>query len=173
MENQANSKGIIINYGLYYSGVSILLSLVLYAMGKHLDDSFGIMALGFIIMTSFIVLGIKKFKSDNGGFVSWGQSVKIGVGIIVIGAILVIIYQQIFMTFIEPDFLAQMAEKTEQTLIDSGFTDEEIQMQMEMQKKFQTPLISIPLTIVVSAFIGFVISAIAGAVLKKDEEEQY
>ena len=173
MENQANSKSIIINYGLYFGAASVLLSLVLYALGKHLEQGFGIMAIGFAIMIAFVVLGIKKFKSINNGYVSWGQAVKIGVGLVVVGSIITVIYQQVFMNFIEPDFLDQVAQRTEQTLLDAGLNDEQIESQIEMQKKFQSPAISIPLGIVMSAFFGFIVSAIAGAIMKKTEEEQY
>jgi len=173
MENQANSKSIILNYGLYYGIVSVILSVILYAMGKHLEQGIGMMVLGFGVMIAFIILGIKKFKSDNGGFLAWGQSLKIGIGIVLIGALIAIVYQQIFINFIEPDFMTQVGEKTRQTLYDAGLTQEQIESQMEMQQKFQGPLISSALTLVGAAFFGFVFSAIAGAIMKKSEEDQY
>ena len=37
MENQANSKNVILNYGLYLGVASILLSLIIYATGNHLE----------------------------------------------------------------------------------------------------------------------------------------
>ncbi|QMU64717.1 MAG: DUF4199 family protein [Flavobacteriaceae bacterium] len=173
MENQASSKSVILNYGLYYGVISILISLVVYAMGKHLDQGFSGMLIGLVVMIVFIVLATKKFKKDNNGFMSWGQGVKVGVGTVVIGVIIAVIYQQIFINFIEPDFMNQMAEKTQESLLDAGLTEEQIESRMEMQKKFQNPLISIPLGIVVGAFAGFIFSAITSAIMKKSEEDQY
>lgn len=173
MENQANSKSIILNYGLYYGAVSVIISLIMYALGKHLEQGIAASAIGLIVMIAFIVLASKKFKTDNGGFMSWGQGVKIGVGTVVIGILIAIIWQQIFINFIEPDFMAQMAEKTRETLLDAGLTEEQIESQMEMQEKFQGPLISAAMGIVVGALVGFIFSAITSAIMKKSEEETY
>ena len=173
MENQADSKNIILNYGLYYGILSILVSLVTYALGKHLEQGMTSMFVGLAIMIAFIILGIKKFKDDNNSFISWGQSVKIGVGIVVVGVLIAIVYQQIFINFIEPDFMNQMAEKTRQTLFDAGLTTEQIDAQMKMQEKFQGPLISSAMGIVVGALVGFIFSAIIGAIMKKTEEQDY
>ncbi len=65
MENQASSKSVILNYGLYYGVISILISLVVYAMGKHLDQGFSGMLIGLVVMIVFIVLATKKFKKDK------------------------------------------------------------------------------------------------------------
>ena len=63
-------------------------------------------------MIVIIVLGIRNFKSVNNNLITWGQSVKIGVGIAIVSALLGIIYNLIFMNFIEPEFMNQMMEKT-------------------------------------------------------------
>ena len=55
-------------------------------------------------------MGIKKFKVDNYNLLSFGQAVKIGVGISIISALLTIVYNQVFANFIEPDFMNQIYE---------------------------------------------------------------
>ncbi len=173
MENQPNSKGIILNYGLYFGIVSILISVITYAMGKHLEQGVLSSLIGFGVMILFVVLASKKYKETNNGFMTWGQGVKIGVGTVVIGIIISIIWQQIFINFIEPDFMNQVAEKTRLSLSDAGFNEDQIDAQMEMQAKFQSPLISSALGIAVGAFFGFIISAVSSAIMKKSEEETY
>ncbi len=42
-----------------------------------------------------------------------------------------------------------------------------------MTKKFQSPAIASAMILGFSAFIGFIVSAIVAAVMKKTEEEQY
>ncbi len=173
MENQANSKNIILNYGLYLGGISVLMSLTLYALGMHLDAHWSVGIVGFLITVALIVIGIKKFKEANGGFTSWGQAVKIGVGIALISSIIVAVYQLIFMAFIEPDFMAQIAEKQNQVMIDSGYTEEQMEAAKGMSEKMQSPAILSAMNILGGVFVGFIISAIAGAIMKKSEEEQY
>jgi|TARA_R110001606_G_C14979136_1_gene604163 hypothetical protein len=175
MENQANSKSIILNNGLYYGLLLVLTSLIIYALGKHLDTTAGFITLGVtaIGLIGFSVFGMSTFKKNNGGFMSWGQGLKIGIGIIILGSLISIIYQYVFSTFIEPDFYMQVEEVTRNGLVDAGLTEEQIDAQIEMQSKFQGTLIGNALGLLFMAFIGFVVSAIAAAVMKKSEEETY
>ena len=173
MENQASSKSIILNYGLYLGIISVLVSLVTYATGNHLQPHWSISVINVVIMVTMIVMGMKKFKSDNGGFMSWGQAVKVGVGLTMISTIIVIVYNMIFMNFIEPDFMNQMSAIQEQAWVDAGMSSEEIDAAKTMMQKFQGPVISSAIGLVVAAFLGFVISAISGAIMKESAEEQY
>jgi hypothetical protein len=173
MENQTSSKNTILNYGLYLGIISVLVSLVVYAMGNHVKPHWSVSVINIVIMLTMIVMGMNKFKSDNNGFMSWGQAVKIGVGLTVVSTVIVIIYNQLFINFIEPDFMQQVMQVQEQSWIDSGMTSEGVESAKEMMQKFQGPLISSAVGLVVAAFIGFVVSAIIGAILKNSAEEQY
>jgi hypothetical protein len=148
---------------------------VTYAMGMHLDTvggyiNFAILA---IVIIAFPILGMSSYKNINGGFMSWGQGVKIGVGIVIIGTLISIIYQYVFSTFIEPEFYAQVEEVTRTGLFDAGMTEEQIEMQIEMQSKFQGTLVGGAVGLLFFAFIGFVVSAITAAVKKHTEEDSY
>lgn len=173
MENQASSKNIILNYGVYLGIASVLINLVNYAVGDYLKPHWSVSVLSGVLMIVMIVLAFNKFKELNGGYMSWGQSVKIGVGLTLISAIVSIAYQQIFQNFIEPEYMQQMMLNQEQAWIDAGMTSEGIDSAKEMMQKFQGPLISSAIGLVVAAFIGFVVSAITGAIMKKSAEEQY
>ncbi|GGH02129.1 hypothetical protein GCM10011416_21140 [Polaribacter pacificus] len=174
MENQkATSKSIILNYGLYLGIISVLLSLIVYAMGDAHTPHWSISLIGFALLVVLIVLGIKKYKESNDGFISWGQAVKVGVGIALISAVISIAYQQVFVNFIEPDFMNVAMELQNQRMIDQGLTSEQIDAANEMGKNFSGPVISSAIGLIVSAFLGFVISAIAGAIMKQSKEEQY
>ena len=173
MENQTSSKGIILNNGLYLGLVGVVTALVLYAMGKSLELQWVSSVVGFVATIAFIVIGIKQFKNNNGGFMSWGQGVKIGMGIVMISALITVAYTILFTTVIEPDFQAQAMKVQKQAWIDQGLTDEQIESATEMAKKFQGPGIASAFILAFSAFIGFVVSAIISAIMKKSEEEAY
>ncbi len=173
MENQTDSKGIIIQYGLFYGAGLILFSLITYAMGKHLDGGYDSILITAAVIITCIVLGIKKFKKENNDFLYFGQAIKIGVGIAILGTLLSIVYNQVFINFIEPDFMEQVYLKAEQTLLDAGFSDEQIESNIAMQKKMSNPLISSAMGILFFAFIGFVISAITGAIMQRREEDTF
>ncbi|MDG1529177.1 MAG: DUF4199 domain-containing protein [Polaribacter sp.] len=173
MENQASSKNIILNYGVYLGIASVLLNLVNYAIGDFLKPHWSISILSGVLMIVIIVMAFKKFKEINEGFMSWGQAVKIGVGLTMISAVIGIVYQQLFQNFIEPEFMQQMMMVQEQAWVDGGMSSDQIEGAKEMMQKFQGPLISSAIGLVVAAFIGFVVSAITGAIMKQSAEEQY
>ncbi|OAD44751.1 DUF4199 domain-containing protein [Polaribacter atrinae] len=173
MEDQANSKSIIVNYGIILAGAGILLSVITYAMGAHLKPHWSISVISIAMTTALIVFGIKKYKELNKGFISWGQGVKIGVGICILSTLITAIYQYIFMTYIEPDFMQQAMELQNQVYLDSGMTEEQIEAANEIGQKFQSPGILAAISIIGAAILGFIISAIASAIMKKTEEETY
>lgn len=172
MENQASSKNIILNYGLYYGVISVILSLIMYATGNHLEQNMIGMLLGFVIMIAFIVLATKKFKDDNQGFLSWGQGVKTGMGVVLIGIIISGIYTYLFANFIEPDFKNQIIEKSIVQWQDAGMTSDQIEMSTKMTEDYF--YLSLYGGMIIGGLVlGFIFSAITAAIMKKSEEETY
>jgi len=173
MENQVNSKNLIVNKGGTLGVAMVLVSIIMYATGNHLEQHWSVSLITSALFIGILVWGIKSFKSENGGFLSWGQGVKIGVGIAVLAGLINVIYSYIFMNFIEPDFMNQMMEVQNQAYIDQGMTEEQIENANEMGKKFQSPGITAAMGIIAYAIGGFIVSAIGAAIMKKSEEEQY
>lgn len=173
MENQVSSKSIIVNYGIILGVIGILSHLTFYATGNLITMGWANGVVGFIALIVIIVLGIKKFKTGNGGYLSFGQAVKIGLLISLLSAVISIIYSQIFVNFIEPDFMNQMLEVQRTAWEDAQMTQEQMESAEGMFETFSSPLITSLFSIVGAAFFGFVISAIAGAVMKRSQEDQY
>ena len=173
MKNQIDIKNIILNYGLYLGFITIFSHLILYATGTLLKFSWITGVLGFIAMIVLIVLGIKRYKIDNRGYLSFGEALKIGVGIAVFSATISVIYTLIFTNFIDPDLVNHAMELQKQKWLESGMSEEQIDASFETAKKFQNPAITSAFSIIVQAFFGFIISAVVGAVMKKDIENEY
>ncbi|MBL4642243.1 MAG: DUF4199 domain-containing protein [Flavobacteriaceae bacterium] len=172
MENQVSSKSIILNYGVYLGVISVIMSLIVYATGNHLQPHWAVNLISVLVMITFIALGMGKFKSSNGGYMSWGKAVKNGMGIVLISMLITILYLFLFINYIEPEFKTQTLEIAQQTWIDSNMTSE----QVETTRKIADEYFSLSLygsIIIMSLFFGFVISAITGAIMKRSPEEQY
>ena len=174
MENQQiPTKKVALNYGVILGIVSILISVIIYALDKHYDQDWTTRSPGLIAMIVIIFLGIKKYREFNDGFLTLGQALKTGVGIALIGSIIGLAYSFIFVNYIEPDYLNTMIEMQEQKLIDDfpDMTDEQLETQMNLVKKLSTPLFSSAIGLIVGLFFGFIISLISGLILKKTDEE--
>lgn len=171
MENQTtSSKSIMLNYGLYLGLASILIQLIKYVLGMTYEIVWWESVLGFVISIVFIFLGTKAFRSSNQGLLSFGEGLKVGIGIALISAIIIVIYQQIFMNFIEPDYMANMMEVTRQTYVEQNMTSEQIEAAMEMSEGFSSPLITSGFALIGALFVGFIISLFTTLILKKGEE---
>ena len=171
MENQTTSAtSIMMTYGLYSGLAAILLSVSVYAMGLHYDPPFWVSIVNVLISATLIYMGEKAFRTSNQGYLTFGEGLKIGMGISVVGGIIAIIYQQIFMNFIEPDFMTNMMEITRQKLVEQNMSSEQIDQAMEMSQKFTGPGMQIAVGIIGILFFGFIISLIGGLIMKKSAE---
>ncbi|WP_275315528.1 DUF4199 domain-containing protein [Tenacibaculum bernardetii] len=173
MENQANSKNIILNYGLYLGGVCSIVHLAIWATGNLIELNWINSLVWFIALIVFLVIGIKKFKEGNNNFMSWGQGLKIGMGIAMISGVISVIYTLLFMNVIDPGFQQIAMEAQQQAWLDGGLTEEQVENFTESAKNFQSPAMIGALILGMSAFFGFIISAITAAIMKNNEEEQY
>ena len=142
-------------------------------MGKIYDQGWEIMLVSFVIMAVITFMGLKKFKESNNNLLGLGQALKIGLGIALVGAVISVIYNQIFINFIEPDFMENMMKVGEQKMLEQNpnMTDEQLEMAKGMQEKMSSPLIGAAMGIVWTLFLGFIISLIEGLILKRTEEE--
>jgi len=173
MENKkSTATQTMLNYGLILGFVSVLMSVGIYAMGMIYDQGVAVALVSFVIMAVIIFLGLKNFKVGNGSL-ALGQALKIGLGIALVGAIISIIYNQIFINFIEPDFMENMMKVAEQKMLEQNpnMTDEQLEMAKGMQEKMSSPLIGIAMGVIGSLFFGFIISLIEGLILKSPSIE--
>jgi preprotein translocase subunit YajC len=174
METQtASVKKIALPYGLLLSLATIVTSVIVYVMGMTYDQPWWQSLLNFVAMIGFIVYGIKAYKHDNEGFLSLAEALKMGLAIALVSGIIGGVFSYLFMTFIEPDFAVNMLEVTRVNMISDNpeMTQESMDMALGLTEKMMTPGIIFAFSIVGSLFIGFIISLIAGLVMKNNRPE--
>lgn len=174
METQtASVKKIALNYGLLLGLISIVFSVILYVTGNHLDRPWWGSIVSFIIMAGAIYYGIKAFKDESGQFLSLGEALKVGLAISLIAGIIGAIFNYIFVTVIEPDFVTQMLELTREKMFEQNpnMTEEQAKMALDMSEKFMSPSMMSMFAIIGSLFFGFIISLIAGLIMKQNRPE--
>ena len=111
MENQptVSRKSIMINFGVLFGFASIITQLLIYVFGDIYKPHWSFMVLSVAVTAIFIVLGIKKVKDSQGGFLSMGDAIKTGLGIALISSIIYSIYLVIFQHLIEPSYFDNLA----------------------------------------------------------------
>ena len=170
---KASVKKIALPYGAVLGLVTVLLSVVVYVMDLTYEQPWwqGVLAMIMIIVCT--VMGIKAFKKDNSGFLSLGEAIKVGLAIALIASIIGVAFNLVFMNFIEPDFTANLLAVAETNMLEQNpnMTQEQIDMAMGISETMMSPLILSALSIIWVLFLGFIVSLIAGLVMKVNRPE--
>lgn len=157
-----------LKFGLFTSAAYILVSLLFYVL--DVDKTSWVQYLVFLVLIAGIVMGIIQFRDkQSGGFLSYGKCFSTGVLISLVVGLIIGVYIYLFMTFFDPGQIEEMAEMAEQKLVDQGMTDEEIDQAMVIARKFMSPVFSAISSVFSMAFGGAIISLIAAAFLKKND----
>ncbi len=172
--NSVNSKKIIINYGLILGLISVLLGVISYVSGNVYKPHWSIQTIGFLILIAIIVYGIREFKKQNGGYLKLSQALKIGIGIALISGIIGVIYFLIQVNFIEPNYFENYMDFQREAAMqaNSSATQEQIDAGLEVSKPFMNTGFFAGIQLAMALFFGFIISLIAGLVMKKDNPAQ-
>jgi len=174
MEDQkASVKKIATTYGVIWGLLSIALSVITYVTDNYLERPWWITVLSTAITIGVIVYGLKAYKQENEGFLSVAESLKIGLAISLIAGIIATIYGYIFMTVIEPDFANQMLEAAREQMITQNpdMGQEQIDLAMGITEKMMEPWIMTAMGMIFTLFFGFIVSLIAGLVMKQNRPE--
>ena len=138
---------------------------------SNMSYGVGINILNYLILPILLIsLQCNSFKKSNFGYISFGECLKIGVTICLLAGLIYALFSVVF-NFIFPEFMDDVLRKTRMVMIQQNpqMTNEQVNMGLEMTKKFMQPAIVIPATIVMFSFIGLIYSLIIGAIVKKDK----
>jgi hypothetical protein len=174
MENNSSTlKSNILQYGFLLGGISVVFALMLFFLDMHYTQESSVGIISIIITIAVIVLGQYNFRKDNNGFLSFGEALKLGVGIALISSIIGVTYQVLLVTVIDPDTIPKMITIAENQLYESypEMSQEQIDQMLEMQNKFITPKMMAAFGLIGGVFIGFIISLITGLILKRNRPE--
>ena len=175
MEDQPklSAKSIMLNYGLMLGFVSIIIALVNYVFGNIYEPHWILMVVSFLATITVIVLGVKKLKELNGGFLSLGQAIKIGLGIALISALIYAAYLAIFINYIEPAYFENIAAVQEQKIMESypNMSDEQLEAMIKQAAMFNNTGANVTMAIMFSLIFGLIVSLITGLIMKRSEED--
>ncbi len=171
-QNQPKTGKYALNFGVILGVISVAFSLMLYSLDMHYQGGLAVMGVSLVLTIILIVIGMMQFKKANNGFLSFGQALKIGVGISLVGAVIGVLFNQVLINFIDPDTMTKAMDYQREQLIAAGqLSVQQIDAQMEMGKSFSTPVMQIAFGLIGSLFFGFILSLVPAFILKKSKPE--
>ncbi len=171
-ENKPNTGKFALNYGALLGGISVVFTLMLYSLDMHYQGGGMVIGVTVLLSIAVVVLGMIQFKKANNGFMSFGQGLKVGVGISLVAGIIGIAMNQLMQGVIDPEMINKAIEFQKGTLIEAGMTNDQIEANLEMGKSFRTPAMQILFGLLFSVVFGFLYSLIPALILKKTETNQ-
>ncbi|WP_047547724.1 DUF4199 domain-containing protein [Psychroserpens sp. Hel_I_66] len=159
-----------INYGVILGVVMIAISVVTYVTGMALEGVQWPNYIYYIIFPVTIFYAISKFKQNNANVLTVGSSIKLGVIIGVISALVYIAYFLVFNYVIDPEFMTQMMEVAQDNMIEQNpdMSQDQLDQSLKFMEMFQSPGIISAFWIGMSALFGLIWSLIAGLVMKSN-----
>jgi hypothetical protein len=177
METKTSPSKFALPYGAIFGAIMVLQFVVSYSLDIDpvSNKSVGIVInlLNYIVLPVGFILtaGTTYKKQINLGFISLGEAIKIGIIIMLIGAIIYSVFYAVFVN-IEPEFIEKTMQLTRSVMVNENpsLTTEQIDMALDIQKKFMQPQLMAPIAIAMYSFIGLIYSLIIGAIIKKEQK---
>ncbi|MCH8904081.1 MAG: DUF4199 domain-containing protein [Bacteroidetes bacterium] len=156
-----------LKYGLIITLALAIFSLVLYMLDMSTNSK--VNWISYLILISAVSWSIKEYRDKSmGGIISYSQALGAGTMISLFTALFYAVFTYMFFTLIAPDMIEEMRLQSEEALIASGASDDEIEMAMKISNRFVSPVGLSLIVVVIFTFVGFITSLIAAAVFKKD-----
>jgi len=159
---------IIIRWGLISALASVVLFLIITMSGLKTVGTGGIIQfiLGVALTLYILFMAFKMIRDDRqGGYLNLGQSVVNGTLIVIFSSLVMFVFMQIYMNYIDPGYMAKIAGENEEAM-------EKMEEEMAKQKdKMGFSVMNIASNLLTSGIFGAIMALIMGAVMRKDPNQ--
>lgn len=163
-----------LQFGLLFGIIMILSFVIIYTMNINIfeDRIIGTTSsiLNYLIFPFlFIYLGCQSFKRNNNGYIAFVECLKVGVSIVFVGTLMFAIFN-VFFYYAFPEYTEEILAQTKQMMLkqNPNMRTADLEMAIGMSKKFSKPAFSVPITLAIFTFLGFLHSLFVGLIVKKD-----
>ncbi len=182
-ENNVSVPAVAVKYGLIMGVISFAVGLATtyaFVSGSLSMLLFGAAAFGvsLLVMIVFMALAYREFKGGNGGFMSFGQGMGIGVLLSIVAAALGVILSTAYYQFVDTEIQQQVVERTISATTEmvegmggetpEGF-EEDLRAQTEANNSLGKQLVS---SLLFGAIGGGIIALIMSAIMKRTPDEE-
>jgi hypothetical protein len=158
------------NYGLFFGAILVAFSVLTWALNMTLEKYVGYIS--YIIMIACLFFFTKKYRDDySNGLITYGKAFKFSALLLVFASFISGFYAFIFYKFIEPGMIDLILEKAREAMMESSteLSEEQIDMAIDMQRKFMTPVMMFIFGILGTYLMGLLFSLITCIFVKKKD----
>lgn len=167
MQDQVSTTRVALKFGVLTAVAVIVYSTLINLTG--MTQNRALTSLAFVILIVGIVLAMKEFRAQNNTFMSYGQGLGIGSLVSAIVGLIGSMFSMFYMEFIDNTIIKQSMDKAREDMEARGMDDAQIEQAMSMTEKFMTPGVMFAMGVLSYVIIGFILSLIIAAIMRKDK----
>lgn len=157
-----------------FYGAVVGVIIVAYTFVLYLTDLSTNRAVGFVqwaIVIACIYMAVKRYRDEScNGFISYGKALGFGTLTIFFASLITGFFTYLLYAVIDPSLIDQILQVSEEAMLQQGLSDDEIDMALEMTKKFTSPLFITLSTIFGMTFMGFIFTLIVAIFVKRKDD---
>ena len=168
-------KSTVYRYGIYATLTIIVLSYIVFFLLKNIDQGMQEVAgyLTMLLAMIFIFLGIRHFRDRvNGGYLTFGQGLKIGVLIVLIPAVAFGLFDILYTEVLNPtwkeDYYSKYIEGLRKSVA-ADKLDAAIRKAEKEKEMFSNPVFQFLLMGGTVFIIGFIVTIISSLTLRRSK----
>ena len=172
MHERPSTARLALKWGLITAVALIIFSTLLYTLGQTANS--GLTTIIYVIMAAGLFMGIREYRTLNGGYLSIGEGMGLGTLLAAVSGLISSTYSILYTTFIDPSVTELIQNQTRAQLEDQGkLTDEQIEQTMEVMQKFQSPGLQFMAGVLGAIFIGAILSLIISAIMRRKNNNPF
>ena len=155
------------SHGLVVGMLLVLVAIIIW-VGKG-GASGGMRILNWFVIIGSIYYSMKIWRDKfNNGIIKYSQALGYGVAVMFLASIVFGFYNIIYMNYLDPNTVAESMDLLEETYYEMGFSEERVELAMEMAGTLQTPLFQAFSTVFGTTFMGFLVSLIVALFVRRE-----
>lgn len=145
---------------------SIIITYAIYYLSA--DPNSPLKYIGYLPFIAFLLLAQKEFKDQLGGYLTFGEGFSAALRYSIFTSLMIAVFTFIYLTFLNPDIMAQAAEQARAKLQAQGnMSSEDIDKAVNITKKIGPAIGSIVIAIV-DIIVGIIVGLIGASVFKRE-----
>ncbi len=153
------------------AGVITGLAIVVYSVILNLvgvSQSSPLHYVSFLLLIGGLVYGMRDFKEQNGGYMSYGQGLGVGSLTSAVAGLLSTLFNTFYVKVVDPSLLQRTMDEQRVQMEDRGMSDAQIEQAISIAERMSS--FSFLFGTLVVLFIGFILSLVIAAIMKRDQD---
>ncbi|MDR6563010.1 MULTISPECIES: DUF4199 domain-containing protein [Arcicella] len=173
MESQTTTTRIALKWGIIAGIISIILSVATQLLGlknsQDVSTGFFLFLIGLAFTCLIQVLAMNDYKSQNNGFMSYGEGLGIGLLSGVIWGVVSGGFNILYLKYIDNSEMIKQANLMRQKMEEQGATDAQMEVNEKIISYATDPSIGFIITVIAGFIGGLIVALIISAILKKEK----